>query len=531
MIVAIIPAKGKSNRLQYKNMLKINDKTLIEHAISYAKNSSKIDEIYVSTDSVKIADHVKTLGEKIIMRSTEFAGETPLIDVYRHSLEQIKNETISHVIGIQPDHPKRHTNIDEAIEYALNNGIDDLFTLDSKGKRNGALRILSVKAILIKDTIYPSAIIDDCINIHTSFDFHMASFNLSKNKNYIQVGNKRIGKNEPTFIIAEAACNHMCDMDLAYKMIDKAAESGADAIKFQTYKAEKLVTKDAVAFWGDEKISQIEYYKRLDRFGKNEYEKLFQYADKKRIIAFSSPFDSESSEMLNNIGMQIFKIASCDICNLSHLKQIARYKKPIILSTGASTIEEIKKAVVSIFEEGNYQLILLACTLSYPTQNIDANLKRIQTLKDMFPEVTIGLSDHTQPDQNIVIPSVAVSLGARVIEKHYTLDRTMSGSGHFFAVNPEDLKNMIYNIRIAESVMGDGSLGIADSEKKAWYSARRSIVAEIPIKSGTIISEDMLGLKRPADGLSGDMIDKVVGKRLKKNVIADEKIHLDMLEE
>jgi len=298
----------------------------------------------------------------------------------------------------------------------------------------------------------------------------------------VTINGRKISEDSPAFVIAEAACNHMCDMGLAKRMIDKAVEAGADAIKFQTYTAEKIVTKRAVAFWGDEKISQIDYYKRLDRFGRSEYEKLFQYANEKGIIPFSSPFDSQNSEMLNEIGMPVFKIASCDIPDIRSIRQIAGFGKPIILSTGASIVEEIDNALEVIFDQGNFQLILLACTLSYPTKNEDANLKRIQSLKKRYPGIVIGISDHTEPDDNMIIPAVAVSLGAKVVEKHYTMDRSMTGSGHFFAVSPSDLKKMVGNIRLAESVCGNGLLGVADSEKKAWESARRSIVADVFIE-------------------------------------------------
>ena len=332
------------------------------------------------------------------------------------------------------------------------------------------------------------------------------------------------------FIIAEAACNHMCDLDLARQMIDKAADAGANAIKFQTYTAEKLVTKDAVAFWGKDLISQLDYYKRLDRFGQAEYKALFEYAEKKGILPFSSPFDAENVEMLAEIGMKIFKIASCDICNLSLVKQIAEYNRPIILSTGASTVDEIKQALLTIFETGNYQVILLACTLSYPTNNKDANLMRIQTLKKYFPGMIVGLSDHTEPDKNMVIPSVAVSLGAKVIEKHYTIDRTMTGSGHFFAVDAVNLKKMTDNIRLSETVMGQGELGIAPSEKKAWISARRSIVADAFIRAGDVLTIEMLGLKRPGTGLLGNRLHEVIGRRAKVDIQIDEQIQPHMLE-
>ncbi len=351
----------------------------------------------------------------------------------------------------------------------------------------------------------------------------------SKIPSTITIRNRCIGAAEPVFIVAEAACNHMCRMDLAKKMIDKAADAGADAIKFQTYKAEKLVTGDAVAFWGREKISQMEYYKKLDRFGKDEYKELFRHARKKGIIAFSSPFDNESTEMLIEAGMPLIKIASCDINNPKHLSHTASFGKPIILSTGASTPEEIDKAIYIIFNEGNYRLMLLACTLSYPTKDRDANLMRIRTLQERYSDMIIGLSDHTEPDPGMVIPSLAVTLGAKIIEKHFTLDRTMTGSGHFFAVNPDDLTRMVQNIRIAETVLGDGSLGVAKSEKKAWSSARRSIVAGVKIKKGEAISIRMLELKRPADGIAADMIDKVVGKRAKKDIKPDQQITLELL--
>lgn len=531
MIVAIIPAKAGSTRFPDKNMKEINGRTMIEHAIKYAKSSSMVSEIIVSTDSDRIAEHVKNLGVQVSMRGENLGGETPLIDVYNHVINNLEIEQLTHVVGIQPDHPDRKTNLDKAIKYAMDKNIDDLFTVDKDGNRNGALRILSIKAFKADSLLYPSAFMDDCVNIHTHKDYCMASFNMSGEADNIVINGRKIGKTEPTFIIAEAACNHMCDMELAYKMIDQACKAGADAIKFQTYVAEKLVTRDAVAFWGDDEISQLEYYHKLDRFRRDEYKKLFEYAERKGIIAFSSPFDSKSNEMLHDLGMPIFKIASCDICNIAHLRQIARYGKPVILSTGASTIEEIEKAVTVFVEEGNFKLILLACTLSYPTKNEDANLKRIQSLQKIFPNMTIGFSDHTPPDKNMVIPSAAVALGARVIEKHYTLDRTMTGSGHFFAVNPSDLKKMVENIRLTESVLGNGDLGIAPSEEKAWNSARRSIVAEVLIKENEVITEEMLGLKRPATGLLGDKLHLVIGRKALRDIKPDEQISLEMLKD
>ena len=529
MIIAVIPAKGDSKRLPSKNLLRINGKSLIEYAVKYAEKSSKVDSIFVSTDSKEISAHARQLGVGVIMRGKELGDETPLIDVYRHAFEMIGNDAITHIVGIQPDNPDRKTDIDKAIDYAINKKIDNLFTVDAHGQRNGAINIMNLNALKAKPFVYASSVRDDCTNIHSKLDFLFACRNLSEFTDTIHLENRSIGLHRPTFIVAEAACNHMCRMDLAKKMIDKAAEAGADAIKFQTYKAEKLVTGNAVAFWGTEKISQLVYYRRLDRFGKKEYSELFEHAKDKGIIAFSSPFDDESTDMLAELDMPVFKIASCDIPNLHHLRHVADKGKPIMLSTGASTLEEIDKAIETIFEQGNFQLMLLACTLCYPTKYPDANFLRIRTLKERYPGMIVGLSDHTEPDTHMVIPSVAVGMGAGIIEKHYTLDRTLTGSGHFFAVNPDDLKKMVDNIRLSESVMGDGRIGVAESEKKAWESARRSIVARVLIKKGDLIDSEMLSLKRPAGGLPANMLEKVIGKRAKMVIEPDQKIALEML--
>ena len=343
-------------------------------------------------------------------------------------------------------------------------------------------------------------------------------------------GGRKIGTDAPVFIVAEGACNHMCDMSLAKEMIDKASAAGADAIKFQTYTAGKLVTDKAVAFWGEEKISQLEYYKRLDRFGREEYSDLFQYAAEKGIICFSSPFDIQSADMLNDLNMPVFKIASCEIPNLNFIKHIACFNKPTIISTGASSVEEIDRAIKTITEQGNTKVILLACTLSYPTKNKNANLMRIKTLIERYPNMIVGLSDHTEPDANMIIPSIGVALGAKVVEKHYTLDRSMTGSGHFFAVDPNHLKIMVDNIRLTETALGDGKLGVADSEEKAWESARRSVVAQKAIGKGSVIEAHMLALKRPGTGLSPDKMDGMLGMRAKKDIPADVLIKREMLE-
>jgi sialic acid synthase SpsE len=348
----------------------------------------------------------------------------------------------------------------------------------------------------------------------------------------IKIESKEISFDSPVFIVVEAGCNHMCNIALAKKMIDEAKTAGADAIKFQTYKAEKLAVQDSAAYWKySEGIrSQLEYYKNLDKFGRDEYKELFSYASRKGIIAFSTPFDADSASMLNELEVPIFKIASCDLLDVRLLRHVAKFGKPMILSTGASTLEEIEKAINTVFNAGNPDLILMVCTLSYPTDNENTHLRRISSFREKFPDIIIGLSDHTPPDENMIIPSVAVALGARLIEKHYTLDKTMSGSGHSFSMEPEDVRKMVENIRLTETVLGSAEIKIYDSEQAARKNARRSLVASRDIKKGQKIVDDLIGIKRPAAGFSADLIDQVLGKTAKCDIKKDTYITFEQLE-
>ncbi len=530
MIVAVIPAKRESTRLPDKNLMQIAGVPLVVHAIRYAQRAVRIDQIFVSTDSDEIAGLAEQNGANVIRRTQELAGEAPLMEVYRHAWKLVGPERISYMIGIQPDHPGRRRHPDWVIEFVKVNVIDDLFTVDRNGKRNGALRVMSERALRGDPSVITHALMDDCVNIHTHADFVMAIHEISPNSREIAVAGKMIGEGHPVFVIAEAACNHMCDMGLARKMIDRAAEAGADAIKFQTYKAERLVRREAKLYWAGAETSQVEYYQKLDRFGAAEYEELFSYARARGIIAFSTPFDLESASMLNDLGMPLFKIASCDLPDKRLVRRVAGFGKPIILSTGGSTPEEVDQAVTTILETGNHQLVLMACMLSYPTADEDANLLRIRALKERYPSVIVGLSDHTEPDTHMVIPALGATLGAQVIEKHYTLDRSLTGSGHFFAVTPEDLTKMVANIRLSEKVLGEARIAVAPKEEEARASARRSIVAERCIRRGEVIESSMLGMKRPGDGLPGWKIDQVIGKRAKQDIEADQALSLDMLE-
>lgn len=526
-IIAVIPAKEGSNRLPHKNMILLNGEPLLYYTIKYAKESKMLDAVYVSTDSRQVAKFARKHGAAVILRPPELCGEAPLVKVYAHALTTL-TKRIDYVVGLQPDHPDRTMPLDKILRYAITNNLDDLSTVAKDGSKNGSVKVFKATALQKQRvSIYSGSLMDDATNIHTIDDVRLAEIRMKQREREfrIKIDNKIISRQSPAFVIAEGACNHMCDMRLAKKMIDEAHLAGADAIKFQTYKAEKLVAKNAQTYWNyGSTHSQYEYYKKLDKFDKVEYKALLQYAQAKKIVVFSSPFDIESADMLNDLGMPLFKIASCLVPDKKLIQHIARFKKPIIISTGGSDISEIRECVQEVYSQGNYSLVIMACTLSYPAKNCDAHLLRIRTLHGLFPEAVIGYSDHTEPDTNMVIPSLAVSLGAKVIEKHFTLDRTLTGSGHSFSVDPPQLKKMVDNIRLAEEVVGKEEIVVLESEQKSRQSARMSIVARCRINKSRIINDTMLAFKRPGTGILPKFIDAVVGKTAKRNIEADEQL-------
>lgn len=348
----------------------------------------------------------------------------------------------------------------------------------------------------------------------------------------IKIGKKQINRiQNDVYLIAEAGVNHGGDMELAKKMIRDAAQAGADAIKFQTYKAGKLASKNSPAYWDQTKEksnSQYELFKKYDNFWVEEYKILADYCKKYNIDFMSTPFDSESAEFLNEL-MPAYKIASADLTNHPFLKQIARFNKPIILSTGASTIGEIDEAVKIIENEGNNQIALLHCVLSYPTKDIDAHLNMISHLKEVFPKYVIGYSDHTVPDKSMMTLNTALFLGATIIEKHFTYDKTLEGNDHYHAMDMNDIKVFKNNIKIFSDVLGKREKEPLEAEKQAIKYARRSLVANIDITEGTVITEEMLTWKRPGIGVSPKYIDVIVGRRARKDIKEDEILTWDMI--
>lgn len=328
------------------------------------------------------------------------------------------------------------------------------------------------------------------------------------------------------FVIAEAGVNHNGDIKLAKELIDVAAECGADAVKFQTFISEKCASKGAVKAKYQEKTTgtgenQIAMLKKLE-LPYDAFITLKEYCEKKDIMFMSTPFDFDSAVFLNKIGLKIFKIPSGEMTNYPMLREIGRFQKKVIMSTGMCTLEEIRDAIKVLNDGGTEDISLLHCNTQYPTPIEDVNLKAMLTLRKEFGMPT-GYSDHTK---GIEVPIAAVALGADIIEKHFTLDKNMIGPDHKASLEPHELKEMIANIRNIEKALGTDEKRVTQSEKDNISVMRKSIVAKVNIKKGEIFTEENLAVKRPGTGISPMRWNEVLGKASDRDYDEDEMIQI-----
>ncbi|MFK8038845.1 MAG: N-acetylneuraminate synthase family protein [Crocinitomicaceae bacterium] len=343
---------------------------------------------------------------------------------------------------------------------------------------------------------------------------------------------KGVDKNSPIvipYMIAEVGVNHEGSMETAKRLVREAKEGGAHAVKFQSYKAETLASKHSPAYWDttqEPTTSQFELFKKHDSFWKDEMQELKDYCDEVGIEFMSTPFDIESADFLNDM-MDVYKISSSDITNKPFIQYMCGFGKPIILSTGASSLAEVQDAVNWI-NEFNVPLALLHCVLNYPTPDENANLGMISGLKDAFPNNIIGYSDHTLP-KDMKVCEMATMLGSVIIEKHFTHDKTLPGNDHYHAMDKEDLKMFNSNLEATFKILGNFKVEALADEDKAREHARRSLVAKRSIPKGKVIEKDDLTFKRPAHGISPKFIDDVVGKVAKIDIAEDDIIIKDLI--
>lgn len=322
------------------------------------------------------------------------------------------------------------------------------------------------------------------------------------------------------FIIAEAGVNHNGDINIAKKLVDAACEACVDAIKFQTFKAENLVTRNAPkAKYQKQTTGNGNQYGMLKKLelSYEEHVILKNYCDEKGIMFISTPFDFESVNLLEKLNIPLYKISSGDLTNIPLLKYIAKLNKHMIISTGMANLGEVEDAIEAIKQAGNNKISLLHCTSNYPTNYEDVNLKAMITLKNAF-KLSVGYSDHTI---GIEVPVAAVAMGAKIIEKHFTLDKLMEGPDHKASVDSKELKQMVTSIRNIESAFGNGIKKCNESEKNTREIARKSIVASVKIKKGETISENNVTFKRPGNGISPKLFNEIIGRIAVEDIDAD----------
>jgi N-acetylneuraminate synthase/N,N'-diacetyllegionaminate synthase len=342
----------------------------------------------------------------------------------------------------------------------------------------------------------------------------------------IDIQNRAIGLAQPCFIIAEAGVNHDGDMDKALSLVDAAAEAGADAVKFQSFKAERVITADAPKadyqkVTTDAVESQFAMLRKLE-LTPEQYARVQHRAQERGIVCFSTPYSAADAQSLYDMGVPAFKLASIDIVNYPFLKAIAALGKPLILSAGMATLGEIERGIDAVRAAGNDQIVLLQCTTNYPIQDEEANLRTMETLRQAFG-VLVGFSDHTVGWD---IPLAAAALGAVVIEKHFTLDQDAPGPDHAASLEPAAFAQMVQGIRRVEQALGTARKYPLPIELENRKAMRRSLVAAVPIAAGTTISEEMLTMKRPGIGLGADYLSLFVGRRARHAIGVDTLIQI-----
>ena len=346
-------------------------------------------------------------------------------------------------------------------------------------------------------------------------------------------------RNTKPYMIAEMGVNFydtakamgISPLDAAKLYIDKAAEAGVDCAKFQSYKADTIVSKNSPAYWDLSKEptkTQHALFLKHDHFGEEEYKELCDYTHAKGMDFTSTPFDYASAYYLYDM-VDFYKISSSDLSNIPFVKHIGRKGKPVYMSVGAAYLSEVDEAVRALKEVGCKDIVIFHCVLSYPTDPKDANLRIIETLKKDFPDVRVGFSDHVAPDDTMMTLAAAYMLGAEVIEKHFTLDKTLSGNDHYHAGDPDDFKKAMDNFVWIDTVLGSDEKVVLDCEIIPRREARRSLVLTRDMKVGEVIKAEDLMPKRPGTGISPQFTDIVIGRKVLMDLEEDTVLTWDMV--
>jgi N,N'-diacetyllegionaminate synthase len=559
-LLGLIPARSGSKGVPGKNIKPLGGVPLLAHTILSAREARCLDYLIISTDSPAYAEVARQWGVEVPwLRPVELASDdTPMIDVVLHALDRFSSangfcpdaimvlqptcpfrsaKTIrlaaetyrrsqgESVIGVSPvrDHPYWCKRI--CADGSLENWLRDVEVPDTRQelppafRLNGVLFLCSVTTVRNSKSFFSAhsraQVVPDeeALDIDTIWDWEISE-SLWSSRHRKRDLDWRSGT---SFVIAEAGVNHNGDIGIAKKLIDVAVDAKADAVKFQSFRADKLASpwanKADYQFTSTTNAeSQLEMLSRLE-LGESAHRDLAEYCKKKGIVFLSSPFDESSADLLDELGVPAFKIASGEITNFPLLRHVAKKRKRVFLSTGMSTLEEVVDAVRVIRAEGCSDITLLHCVSEYPAPVHQVNLRAMLTLRDAF-HLPVGYSDHTYGNETAL---AAVALGATVIEKHFTLNRQMEGPDHRASLEPRELKKLICQIRSVEAALGDGIKKPAECELSNLRVVRRSLFAACAIPVGVQIREEMLECKRPGTGISPRHLSEIIGRRATKS--------------
>lgn len=558
----LIPARGGSKGLPGKNLALVGGVPLVGRAVRVGRQVARGlpgSRVVCSTDDPAIANAAREWGADVpFVRPNSLASDgARSLDVVRHALEAL-GEDFDAVVLLQPtsplteredvlgslhlfqmtgepvvsvccaEHPVEwYKRMDRAGRLApvLPNFSADLRQKVERACRpNGAVFVaspaqVSGKGFWTAETRGYVMPVERSVDVDTVADLGVARALLTARQvSAVKIAAREVGPGHPCFVIAEAGVNHNGHLDLALKLVDAAADAGADAVKFQTFSAERLTTVRAakaayqVANTGS-RGSQFEMLKALE-LSPQAHATLLTRSRERGILFLSSAFDEESSNFLDDLGVAAFKVPSGELTNLPFLRHLARKGRPLVVSTGMATLGETAAAVDAVRAEGCKELVLLHCVSDYPADPADANLRAMASLREAFGAPT-GFSDHTAGD---VVTLAAVALGACLVEKHFTLDRTMPGPDHRASVEPAELAALVRRIRTVESALGSGVKMPAASESPVARVARKSLVASCFISAGVPLGPEMVALKRPGTGLAPEAIVGLLGKRAVREI-------------
>ncbi|MGA1844061.1 MAG: N-acetylneuraminate synthase family protein [bacterium] len=565
-IVALIPARGGSKGIPRKNLMPFNGRPLVSYVITEALKCAKIHRVIVSTDDEEIAGVARDYGAEVpFLRPKEISGDhASSLPAFQHAIHYIEEEEGYRpdiVVILYPTSPLLESSvIDRTLEKMATGRFDSVIAVSEDLKHywretgdgfmepfypTGERVVRQLQVPLLKETgaVYVAtrdvimernAFFGDRVgfvdmeehrnvDIDTPFDFTIAEFigrqARMAEKVEVRVGDRTIGKGAPVFIIAEAGVNHNGDFDTACAMVDTAQEAGADAVSFQHIVGERLnstavTSKLTIADWRRWELSWPQLKELAER------------ALRKGLLFSVCVIDEESLDFVVSLGMSFVKVVSGDLTNIPFLRYCAGKGLPILLSTGGSTMTEIHEAIRAIEGAGNRQIVLYHTNSSYPTPPDEVNLAIMETLEAAFP-YPVGFCDHSV---QVMTSVVAAARGARVVEKHFSLDRSKRGPDFEVSLHPEELRRMIEEIRFAERVLGSPERVVLDCERETMKLVRRSVASAARIPKGTIITGDHLALRRPGTGIHPREMGSLTGKRARKDIEGNVPITRDMLE-